>query len=733
MQETPALPARPRAETPLAPAEWLWPDGAFGPNETVEFAFEIETADPAACRLYVSVNSHYALYVNGAFADCDQFPDYPCYKVYDELPLGGLLRPGKNRLSLLCYCQGESSLTVRAYPAGAAFALYEGRVLLAASGADTPARRVLRYAADVEKITPQLSYSFAYDATLPETEFSPAPVLGYDWPLAPRPVEKVCIDPPHPSRVALTGRFQDTLAEGTPAQRMQAALLCTAAPFTPPELPCEKGADIDGNAAVIDLGAELTGYLLLDLELPEACDVYIGWGEHLEDLRVRTAISVRNFAGVWHAPAGRSTFFYPFKRLGLRYLQLHVYTGRFRLYYAGVRCARYPLGQALLFTCADRLHSQIYRTGLRTLQACMHDHYEDCPWREQALYAMDSRNQMLCGYYAFGEYAFARASLRMLALSLREDGTLELTSPGEADITIPSFTVIWLVQMAEYLRFSGDEAFAREMLPTVQAIAQGLLARIGPDGLLPRFAGAGYWNFYEWQTGLDGALRAESADDQAAEDAPLSAFASLGLAGAAELARTLGETAAADRYENAAKGLNRALDAAFWVPEKGCYATTRRQGALSHFCELTQALAVCCGAVPAERLPSVLTALAGGGPKLLPVTLSHSIFKYEALLRRPALYGRLVFGELAELYGAMLYRGATTFWETADGAAAFDNAGSLCHGWSAIPVYFYLRYCADSRGEGTALPPEVTGLYEPRVRRVPGASQRIQDDDWAGC
>jgi len=37
----------------------------------------------------------------------------------------------------------------------------------------------------------------------------------------------------------------------------------------------------------------------------------------------------------------------------------------------------------------------------------------------------------------------------------------------------------------------------------------------------------------------------------------------------------------------------------------------------------------------------------------------------------------------------MLDRGATTFWETIKGADDFGGAGSLCHGWSALPIYYY--------------------------------------------
>ncbi|MBR1677551.1 MAG: ROK family protein [Clostridia bacterium] len=40
------------------------------------------------------------------------------------------------------------------------------------------------------------------------------------------------------------------------------------------------------------------------------------------------------------------------------------------------------------------------------------------------------------------------------------------------------------------------------------------------------------------------------------------------------------------------------------------------------------------------------------------------------------------------IIGGKLYSGATTFWETEKGECDFDGAASLCHGWSAIPVYY---------------------------------------------
>ena len=77
---------------------------------------------------------------------------------------------------------------------------------------------------------------------------------------------------------------------------------------------------------------------------------------------------------------------------------------------------------------------------------------------------------------------------------------------------------------------------------------------------------------------------------------------------------------------------------------------------------------------------------------MIPCTLSASIYEYDVLLQMGDTYREYVRKEVEEVWGKMLYAGATTFWETDLGDKDFHNAGSLCHGWSAVPIYLYGRY-----------------------------------------
>ena len=235
-----------------------------------------------------------------------------------------------------------------------------------------------------------------------------------------------------------------------------------------PRLPSAEGVrlscpDGDGLYLLIDLMEEDAGFLDIDIELEGEAEILIGWGEHTHDLRLRTAVGPRNFAGRYVARSGRNRFTHLFRRAGLRYVELFVRAHACTLYYAGILPTHLPVSDKPRFHVADHLHQRIYEVSVRTLTSCMHEHYEDCPWREQALYTMDSRNQMLCGYYALGEYAMPRASLRLMALGLREDGLLELCAPARVPVTIPSFTAMFLVQLQEYHLFSGDGDFDRAL------------------------------------------------------------------------------------------------------------------------------------------------------------------------------------------------------------------------------------------------------------------------------
>ena len=78
-------------------------------------------------------------------------------------------------------------------------------------------------------------------------------------------------------------------------------------------------------------------------------------------------------------------------------------------------------------------------------------------------------------------------------------------------------------------------------------------------------------------------------------------------------------------------------------------------------------------------------------PLALDLTDPASFSEYQALLEPSDRYLPLVLDDIARQWGAMAFSGATSVWETALGAEDFHRAGSLCHGWSAVPIFAYCR------------------------------------------
>ena len=677
-------------------ANWIWlPHCAENKNVYADFKQPLTLSGNETVYLEISADGNYAVYLNGQFVNSGQYPDYPEYKVFDKLDLSPWIAAGENELLIRVWHPGEDHFSYRAEKPGLLFAVHTEDALLAVSGAGTLCAQNTAFRnGEIWNLTGQLGFAFAYDARREnENAFLPAAVIEKDVTLYPRPIEKLDIGERLPVTITNFGTFQERPYD-TMGQRMQNAAL--AAKYWDAESEWNENTVFqtengdDGIYLIFDLGAEQVGFADIEVDVPENTLILCGWGEHLHDLRVRSYVGGRNFVFTYHAKAGRNRFFMPLRRLGLRYLQLHIYAPKAKVYYAGIRPTTYPVTVHPL-PVKDRLHRKIYETCVQTLRHCMHDHYEDTPWREQGLYTMDSRNEILCGYDVFRETRFPKACLRLIALGIREDGLCELCSPARAPITIPSFSAIWLLELRDYLLETNDLDFLCEMLPYAKRVADGFIRRIDPaTNLLTAYTDQKYWNFYEWQDGLSGSLGHGVTDlSKLTYDAPLCAAVSLGLQAMETVCTALGHTEDAATYRTAWQNLNTATEAAFW---NGTYYNTYKNvhtGQLHHSAQLTQAMLLCCGACPAEKQPAVRELLKSDA--LLPVTLSYSIFKYEALMTDPENFD-WVMDDIAEIWGNMLFKGATTFWETANGASDFANAGSLCHGWSAVPLHLYHKY-----------------------------------------
>lgn len=709
-------------------AEWIWlPQEAEKVNQYVEFRheFTLEEIDNTCSKLYISVDTEYAVWLNGVFVNCGQYDDYPDKKVYDILSVGALLKPGKNVLSILAYYQGENSFQ---YIKGLPRLIYSIEVgqFHISSGNTTFSRESQGYkCGSVDKITSQLSFSYEYTAVSNDGWLLENYQMESDWKAAAlvptlnqlgrgcfeRPIKKLNIKARVQTRIITQGVFIRVPGEGkTIAQQMQTDFLSHKpqdkifVDYTQSTLPSHDGIHINtskiGNGqglyVVIDLGREEAGLFELSIDADKDTILDIAYGEHLDDLRVRSAIGGRNFAARYICSQGPQEFTHYFKRIAGRYVQLHVSNikEKFILYYAGVRPMEYPVEIKGDFHCPDHLFNKIHDISIRTLHLCMHEHYEDTPWREQALYGMDSRMQALCGYYCFGEYDFPISSFELLGNSLGDDGFIEICAPTEFFVTIPSFSMAWIMELGDYLLFSGKVEHLKALLPKVKKMLDSYLGDLDDDLMLTP-DGKRYWNFYEWADGLDNceALEGENYKGIGTRfDAPLNLFLCLALEAAQRIAEACGDLKAAKEYGVYAERIRKVFHKLFWDDKASCYKTYSGEGCPNHYSELVQALAISSGACPEAVAPIVREKLAQEDNNLVKATLSYSLYKYQALMGEPLKYGKVVFDSIAKDWGYMLYNGATSFWETIKGADDFDNAGSLSHGWSATPIYFFYAY-----------------------------------------
>ena len=96
-------------------------------------------------------------------------------------------------------------------------------------------------------------------------------------------------------------------------------------------------------------------------------------------------------------------------------------------------------------------------------------------------------------------------------------------------------------------------------------------------------------------------------------------------------------------------------------------------------------MAILCGAVTGREAESLCDKMLHDS-SMTQISLSMRCFLYDALLIvNREKYTPVILSDIERIYKPMLESGSTTVWETELGESDFSGAGSLCHGWSAMP------------------------------------------------
>ena len=629
-------------------AKWIWLKEGEMINSFGEFYVPFNYSK-GNVKIRLSVDSEYTLYVNGRFASSNQYSDFPHYKIYDEIDITSLLSVGENSIAIIVWYMGEGNASYFPGNAGLWYELYCDGDKVQESDENTLSRlsRVFENGLK-KKICNELGFTYHYDANKEDgwktgslDGFSTSVVTNGIVPL-PRPVKRL--------------EILDL---------------------------CEGKLIKQGKSYLFDLGKEEVGYLSFKIFSKTKQKINIAFGEHIKDGGVRRFLQHRDFSYEVTLRDGITEFTNYMRRIGARYLEITP-EEELDVEYIGLLPCVYPL-KKVKKDFGSELRNKIYEVGVRTLELCIHDHIEDCPSREQGLYTMDSRNQMLCGYYAFEEFEMPRSCLLLISKdNQRSDNLLPTCAPEKADLCIPSFVLHYFRQLYEYAVYSKDLSLIKEVMPRIKPMLDTFLRNM-KDGLVMTFKGKAYWNFYEWKRELKCADETETAIRVHTEnefEAPLNCLLSMALDFMQKMCDMTGEKA---DYTSIKEEIDRRTFEKFYNKEKGLFVI--REGK-EEYSELVNAFAILCGAAKGEVAKDIAEKLASDN-SMVECTLSMRCFKYDALLMIDRdKYKDYILSDIDEKYKKMLDDDATSFWETELGADDI-NAGSLCHGWSAMPVYYY--------------------------------------------
>lgn len=329
---------------------------------------------------------------------------------------------------------------------------------------------------------------------------------------------------------------------------------------------------------------------------------------------------------------------------------------------------RYPLNDISRFVSSDKDSEKIWEVSIRTLNNCMHDSFEDCPYYEQLQYAMDSRLQALFLRHLTDDKRLIIKCINDFNEGRFPDGMIPARTPSIRKQRIPGFGLHYIYMLHDHLLYEKDKERIADLLPVADGVLRYFEKRQtnGVVGVL------GNWNYIDWVSIWSGGVPTHTGSI-----AVYSFMLIVAYENAAEMADFVGRKGLAEEYREKAKTLRVNAKAYFYDDEKKMFRDYEEPIYSLH----SQIWAVLADVVDGNEATDLLKRAYNLAyvEKTMPVCSYSMMYFVMRAYEKANLYD-LAYIMLDE-WRKMLDMHCTTWIECADGNR------SDCHAWSSVPIY----------------------------------------------
>lgn len=376
---------------------------------------------------------------------------------------------------------------------------------------------------------------------------------------------------------------------------------------------------------------------------------------------------------------GKNRLFKPTYLRAFRYIQLDIETQTAPLTiesYTHVACNA-PIERKATFEADHPLLTWIMDAGWRTVNICTQDMLMSDAAYEQMQYVGDSRVHNLSLLTLSGDDRLTRNALVQFDQSRIPEGLTYACYPNPFHLIIPSYSLIWIDQVYDYMMWKDDKAFIAGFELGIRSVLQWFEQKMQPNGLMGKMD---WWGALAWPRHYK---NGEPPTIYSGNNTLYTLHYAYTLRHAADIFDYLGKPAQATEYRNLANQICMQVNR-LCKNQGGLYTESPDDKQVS---QITNLIAILADAVTGEEAHQLMGKLLEPKDWFGQVDLFLHLYLFEAMNKTG--YQDKFIGEISE-WQLMMDRNMSTFAEVPLEWGE-ENQRSECHPWSSAPNVFLFK------------------------------------------